>query len=640
MTKGKAKEKSKNDAGVNDFLRAVSRDENEAAESDLKIRMTLSLILLAAQISIAVAVTNPRSAIVVEAIMLAMMVIVNIRCFTDAFLSIRRRQPEKNLLAAIGTILAISIPQLVTAAVILATMAVCRYCEAYIRLRLNAHLTELTEAEPSDSGIRKGDMIQIVEGEVLPADGVIISGGTNIDEELITGDRVPSRKRDGDLVFAGTRNISSEITVRVTHTGAERVISRIILHIGRSIMTKPPKSARYEKVARRFVVVVIAIAVVIAALWAMASGNYTGAAVTGIAVLLIANPYAFSVAVPMTVLAAVVRGAQHGILIRSADILEDTRDINTIVINKRGTVTCGDPEISDIISFSEGFDLRLAGILEAPATHPFAKMICRQAMDEFGEIPSAELTDSIEGRGIECVYEGRTYSVGNAAFMEERGIRPEGSETEELFRQGKSLVFFADEKAIIGMIAMRDAPKPESLKAITQMESMGLDVVMLTGDSRQTAEAVRNEIGIDHIFADILPGEKSGIVRRIREEKKRIVAMVGDGAKDLPAIEASDLGVAIGNGRDINISNADIVIVSNDLQDVVRAMRLSRLSVRNLRQSVAFAYIYNILAIICAAGVFAAFTGVSLTPLVSAICMCVSQILVTLNALRIKRSRL
>ena len=627
-------------ASTHRFLHAISRDENVAAESDLKKRMILSLILLAAETTVAFAVKTPTSHYVAEAVLLAMLIVVNNRCFVDAFLSIRRRQPEKNLLAAIGTILAICIVHLVAAGVILTTMALCRYCEFYISLKLNSHLTDLTEAEPADSHVEKGEMIRILEGEILPVDGVILSGGTTIDEELITGERIPARKSDGDLVYAGTRNISSEITIRATHTGAERVISRIINHISRSVTTRPPISARYEKVARRFVIVVIAVAVVTAALWTMATGRYAEAAVTGIAVLIIANPYAFSVAIPMTVLAAVVRGSEHGILIRSADILEDTRDINTIVLNKRGTITGGDPEISDVVPLSDDFDLRLAGILEAKAKHPFGRMIYRHALEEYGEIPEAEITESVDGRGVVCRFEETTYVVGNAAFMVEKGFAPEGDRMADLFRQGKSLVFFADEKAITGVIALRDAPKPESLKAITQMENMGIDVVMLTGDSRQTAEAIRSEIGIDHIYADILPADKKTIVKKIHSMNDRIVAMVGDGNRDTAAIEASDLGIAIGTGRDISISPADIVLITDDLHDVVRAMRLSRLSVRNLRQSVAFAYVYNILAIICAGGVFVAFTGIAMMPVASAVCMCISQILVTLNALRIKRSRL
>ena len=625
---------------MNAFIRAISRDENEAAESDLKKRMALSLLLLLAQIAIAFAVSDVRSALVAEAIILAMLIVVNIRCFIDAFLSVKKRQPEKNLLAAIGTILAIMIIHLVAAGVILTTMALCRYCEAYIRVKLNTHLADLIDAEPSDSGIKEGDMIQILEGDILPVDGVILSGGTTIDEEIITGERIPVRKSDGDLVYAGTRNVSSEITIRASHLGGDRVISRIILHISRSIMTKPPKSARYEKVARRFVLVVMAIAVVVAGLWILTGNDFSTAAITGIAVLVIANPYAFSVAIPTTVLAAVMRGSEHGILIRSAEILEDTRDIHTIVLNKRGTITGGDPEISDVIPVEEGFDLKLAGILEAKAKHPFGKMIFAAAQRDNDDLPAAELIETVDGRGIVCEYDDKTYTVGNAAFMEDRGIEIRTEDAKDLFRQGKSLVFFATGGRIVGIVALRDAPKPESLKAITQMENMGIDVVMLTGDSRQTAEAIRSEIGIDHIFADILPSEKKDIVEKIRKKNNRIVAMVGDGVTDASAIEASDLGIAIGTGREINIGPADIVLVTDDLHDLVRAMNLSRLSVRNLRQSVAFAYAYNTLAVICAAGVFAAFTGIAMMPVASAICMCASQILVTLNALRIRRNRL
>lgn len=639
MEKIKRKKNKGEDRTWNGFIHAISRDENEAAESDLKKRMALSLVLLAAQLAIHFSVAG-RYAIIAEGSILALLIIVNIRCFSDGFMSVKRRQPEKNLLAAIGTILTICILHFVTAGTIMTAMAICRYLEAYISLKLNTHLTDLIELEPSDSGIHEGDIIQILEGEVIPVDGIIMSGGTTIDEEMITGERIPAMKRDGDLVFAGTRNLSSEITIKVTHVGGRRVISRIILHIGRSITTKPPKSKRYEKVARRFVIAVIAIAVVAAALWAVATGDIVKAVITGTTVLIIANPYAFSVSIPMTVLAAVIRGAEHGILIRSANILEDTRDINTIIINKRGTVTAGDPEISDVIPIEDEFDLKLAGILESGAKHPFGQMIYRKAVAEFGDLPDVEQVESIEGRGISCWYKGNIYAVGNAAYMVDKGVYSSTSETDALFRQGKSLVFFADEKKILGVIALRDAPKPQSLKAITQMENMGLDVVMVTGDSRQTADAIRSEIGLDQVYADILPSEKAGVVDKIRHGNDKIVAMVGDGRKDGPAIRAADLGIAIGSGRQISISDADIILVTDDLLDVVRAMRLSKLSVRNLRQSVAFAYAYNTLAILCAAGIFSLFTGMTLIPVAAAVCMCASQILVTLNSFRIRRARL
>ena len=642
-----ARRNNEKDRAWSNFLQAISRDENEAAGSDLKKRMTLSLIFLACQTGIAAAVktgaidvSGGYGVLVIQVILLILLILTNHRCFTDAFLSIRHRRPEKNLLAAVGTIFAIAVGQLVTAGVVLTTMAVCRYCEAYINLKLISHLTDLTETEPSDSGINEGDIIRIPAGKIIPSDGVIVSGGTTVDERMITGERIPPKKRDGDIVFAGTKNLTSDISIRVTRTGGDRIISRIILHISHAITTRTPMSAKYEKIARWFVVIVCLIAVIVQAGWMVLGGGVEAAAYTGIAVLIIANPYAFSVGVPMTVFAAVVRGAQHGILIRTAEILEDTRDINTVVINKRGTVTSGDPEVSDIIPLEDGFDISLAGILEGQAQHPFGKMIRKEAEVLNGDLPSAEEVEYKEGRGIKCRYKGNSYIVGNEAFMIENGIDTQNGTIDDLFRQGKSIVFFADETRVIGAVALRDAPKPASLKAITQMENLGLDVVMVTGDSRRTAEAIRSEIGIDHIYADILPENKKKIVEGIRRDREKIVAMVGDGERDAEAIEASDLGISIGSGREISIGSADIVLVMDDLLDVVRAMKLSRRSVRGLRQSVAFAYAYNIAAIICASGLFALFTGITMMPVAAAICMCISQILVILNPLRIKRMRL
>ena len=625
----------------NGFINAISRDENEAAASDLKMRMILSIIFLAGQTG-AFAIDHEMeiARLAVRAVFLLLLIIVNYGCFTDAFRSISERRPEKNLLAAVGVILAIAILRFVTAGVVLTTMAVCRYLEAYIKLKLHSHLTTLTEIEPSDDGISEGDTVEIGPGEILPVDGEIVRGETAVDEELITGERIPAKKSVGDIVLAGTMNIASDITIKVMRTGGKRTISRIVMHMSRAVMTRSPKTEKYEKIARNFVIIVLAVAAVTGALWLFAEKGVVDASIAAIAILLIANPYAFSVAIPMNVLAAVVRGSEHGILIRSAGILEETRDINTIVVNKRGTVTEGEPEISDVIPLDKSFDLKLAGILEAGADHPYGRLIFKEASKEHGEIPHADITENVEGRGICCTFEGKEYTVGNEAFMNSRNIPVDEKAAGYLFRQGKSLVFFAEEEKVLGMIALRDVPKPANLKAITRMENMGLDVVMLTSDSRKTAEALRSEAGIDHIFADILPSEKKDIVERIRKEKKKIVAMVGDGIYDAKAIEASDLGIAISTGKDINISSADMVLVTDDLLDVVRAMKLSRFSVRNLRQCVAFAYVYNIIAIICATGLFALFTGVTLMPEASALCMCASQALVTLNSLRLKRTRL
>ncbi|MBQ6401967.1 MAG: heavy metal translocating P-type ATPase [Firmicutes bacterium] len=636
------------DSSLGSFLEAISHDEGETELTDLRKRMVLSLVFLAAQVAVWILDTrfsadlqwNPKVLLLVEAVLLIPLIALNHRCFVDGFRAIRRAQPEKNTLAALGSVLAVAILHFVTAGVVLTTIAVCRYWEAWIRCRLTVHLADLIDREPDDEGIKKGDILTVGPGEIFPADGVVLSGGSSVDEELITGARVPARKDDGDEVFAGTQNVTAEVSVRVINTGEDRVISRIILHISRAFLTKPPLAARAERTARRFVAAVIVIAALVTAMWMLAETPFPQAMLMGISILIIANPYAFSVAPPMGVLASTARGAEYGILISSARLLDKIRDINTIVINKTGTITSGQPEISDVIPYQEGFDLKLAGILETDAKHPFGKMIRREAKEQFGEIPEAEVTEIIEGRGFRCRYQGKDYLVGNSALMGENGISTEDEQTRKLFRQGKSLVFFAGDRGVEGIIALRDIPKPSSLKAITRLEEAGIDVVMITGDSRETAEAIRSEVGIDHIFAETLPEQKQSIVEKIRKEKKKIVAVVGDGVQDAPALDAADLGIAIGTGRDIYIGPADIVLVSDDLLDVNRAMRLSRMTLRNLRQSIAFAYIYNSLAIIAAAGLLVLITGITIAPVASALCMCASQILVALNALRIRRVRL
>lgn len=634
---GKTKEEKK----LRAFFEEIARDRNEMALAGLKKRMILSVIFLVVQCALLLAGIEMEVPMDFQAaLMLIPLIALNSRCYIDGFQSIRTRQPEKNILAAIGSILAIVSFHFVAASVVLTTMALCRYCEAYVRFRLNSHLNDLVEAEPDDGKLHEGDILTIGAGEIIPVDGVILSGGTMIDEELITGERILSGKKDGHVVFAGTGNVGSEISIRVMHTGKDRMIARLIDHISQATLTRSPRAAKAEKTARWFVAAVLAAAVISTAVWTLMGVEFKLATLTGIAALIIANPYAFSVALPMSVLASVVRGAEQGILIRSADILEDARDINTIVMNKTGTITAGDPEISDVISLRGDFTLKLAGALERGAKHPYGRMIWQTAVDRYGDLPEGQISEYVEGRGICSNLEGRSYLVGNALFMKERQVPVEGENIRNLFLQGKSVIFFAEGSEVIGVIALRDMPKPSSLKAITLIEGMGIDVGMLTGDSRQTAEAIRGELGIDHIFADILPRDKKQIVEKIRREKRKIVAMVGDGVHDAPVIEAADLGIAIGTGKDIYIGPGDIILISDDLLDVVRAMRLAHLTSRNLRQSIAFAYIYNIVAVLCTTVVIAAFSQITMAPAVAALIMCASQILVVFNTLRIGRAHL
>ena len=622
------------------IIEAVTSDRDEKILDDLKHRLIVSLIFVVPLIGVTLLEDNTVWGKALEAALLIPIVIMGHRVFVDGFTAVRSWRPEKNTLAAIGTIAALFMLQFMTAGVFLTTMALCRWSEAYVRCKLDVHLKQLIEAEPEDLQVEPGTIITVRRGEVIPADGVITAGETVVDEELLTGDHAPKNRSEGEAVFAGSRNLAARIEMKVSRCGQDRTISRIIDHITLSAATKAPIAARAERAARIFVMIVGILAVVSALIWSLSGMHWTEGVMIAITILLIASPYTFSVGIPVCVLGATVRGAKNGILIRSADILELARDINTIAMNKTGTVTAGKPEISDILMIDNGFSLRIAGALEREAKHPIGKEIYRAATERYKEIPVAEQVEFIPGRGLQGSVEGQIYLAGNEEFMRENGISTNLTEARPLFKQGKSVVFFANENRVVGLIALRDGPRPVSLKAISRIEGMGIDVVMLTGEGGKTAEAIRSEVGIDQVFAEIRPEEKAEVIEKLRGLGEKTVAMVGDGNDDAQAIERADIGIAIGAGPGINARPADVILIDDDLMDVVRAIGLSRKTIRIIRQNLAFAYCYNVLAIAAAAAVLVPLTGPFLAPILAAFCMCASQVLVVVSTMRIRSTRL
>ncbi len=622
------------------ILDTVNGDKEEKALEDLKRRVIVSLLFAVPLVILGWVTPEKPWTMALEIALLIPVIIVNHRVFIDGITAFHSRKPEKNTLAAIGTIAALAMLQLEAAGIFLATMALCRWSEAYVNCKLDEHLKTLIEAEPEDPQIEPGTRITVRRGEIIPADGFITSGTTVVKEELITGERVPANKNKGDAVFAGTKNLAARFEMQVSRCGQETTISRIIDHITESIATRPPISNRAEKAARILVFAVILLALFSAGIWIASGKHWTEAIMTAVTILIIASPYAFSVGIPMSILGATVRGAKNGILIRSADILELARDINMIAMNKTGTVTAGRPQISDIMRFADGFSLQLAGALEKDATHPIGIVIHKAARKKHETLPQAEDVTFVPGRGLSGRIDGKKYYAGNEMFMQECGISTSLPETEDLFTQGKSVVYYANESRVIGVIALRDGPKPVSLKAISRIEGMGIDAVMLTGDSRLTAEAIRDEVGIDRVYAQIRPEEKARVIEELREDDAKLVAMVGDGIDDAQAIAKADIGIAIGTGPEIRIQTADVILIADDLMDVVRAIGLSRKTIRYIRQNLAFAYCYNVLAVIAAATVFVPLIGPAFAPAAAALCMCASQLIVVASTMRLKTTRL
>ncbi|MBQ9014952.1 MAG: cation-translocating P-type ATPase [Firmicutes bacterium] len=615
-------------------------DREEKVLEDLKHRLIVSVIFAVPLLLVAGFEHDALWGRILEIVLLVPIVVVNHRVFIDGFTAVHSRRPEKNTLAAIGTIAALIMMQFLAAGVFLTTMALCRFSEAYVNYKLDDHLKKLIEAEPEDPGLAEGEVITVAAGERIPADGEILEGTTVIDEELITGERVPADRGPSDPVFAGTKNLTESFVMRVFRSGPQTTISRIIEHITASTATRAPIAQRAEKAARIFVLIVIILAALATVVWIIIGDGWPGAVMTGITILIIASPYAFSVGIPMCVLGATVRSAKNGILIRSADILELARDINTIAMNKTGTVTAGKPQISDVISIEDGFTLQLAGALEQESVHPSGKEICRLARQQYGSLPPAQRLEYFPGRGVKGIVRGRTMISGSGAFLRENGIATSLCEAEKLYTQGKSVIFYANENRVIGLIGLRDGPKPVSLKGISRIEDMGIDVVMLTGDSKETAEAIRSEVGIDRAFAELPPRAKADVIEKLQASGGKVVAMVGDGVDDAEAIAKADIGIAIGTGPAINADPADVILIADDLMDVVRAISLSRKTIRYIRQNMAFAYCYNILAIAAAAGILVPLAGPVLAPVLAALCMCISQILVVVSTMRVKTASL
>lgn len=620
-------------------LEFICGNREEKSVKDVQKRLVLSLLFVLPLLAVTWEEWDTSTGLILEIVLVIPIIIVNFQVFIDGFTAVRRKAPEKNTLAAYGSIIALLLLQFDAAGVFLTTMALCRCSEAYVNYKLDDHLKKLMEAEPEDPELEPGTVITVSKGDVIPADGTILTGESAIDEELITGERVPQKRGPEEAVFAGTRNLSSAIEMKVLRCGQDTTISRIIEHITVSIATRPPIAARAERFGHIYALAAVILALVAAVVWHFCGGSVVEVGMTAVTVLIIANPYAFSVGVPISILAATVRGAKNGILLRSAHILELARDIDTIAMNKTGTITDGKPELSDVISISDGFSLRLAGAIEQYSQHPLAREIARAARQQHGQLPEAE-TEYVPGRGVRAVVDGRRYLSGNEAFMRENGISVNLPEAEPLFIQGKSVIFYANESRVIGMIALRDAPNSVSLKAISRIEGMGIDVVMLTGDCLRTSEAIQDEVGLDQVVAEIRPEEKARIIQELRDNDEKLVAMVGDGVDDAAPIASADIGIAVGVGPRIGVQSADVLLISDDLMDVVRAIGLSRKTIRIIRQNMAFAHCYNIVAMLATAGLLVWLTGPVVAPLLASLCMCASQILVVASTMRIKRTEI
>jgi Cu+-exporting ATPase len=508
--------------------------------------------------------------------------------------------------------------------------------------RIGAHGEEDVEIE----AIAVGDRLRVRPGEKIPVDGVVTEGRSFVDESMVTGESMPVSKTEGDRVIGGTINQSGGLFVRAERIGRDTMLARIVDMVARAQRSRAPIQRLADQVAGWFVPAVIVAALAAFAAW-MVFGpepRFTYALVAAVTVLIIACPCALGLATPMSIMVGIGRGAREGILIRDAEALERFERVDTIVIDKTGTLTEGRPKVVSIVT-ADGVDeetlLRVAASLERGSEHPLAQAIVNAAEERKLDRGNVGDFASRSGKGVIGAVEGKAVALGNAALMEElKTVTRDLDGAAEAARQrGATAIYAAIDGRIAGVIAIADPIKPQAAAALAALRKVGLRIVMLTGDNVTTARAVASQLGIDAIEAGVLPERKSEVVQRLRQEG-RVVAMVGDGVNDAPALAAADVGIAMGTGTDVAIESAGVTLLTGDLMGIVRARRLSVATMRNIRQNLAFAFLYNALGVPIAAGVLYPVFGILLSPMVGAAAMALSSVSVIANALRLARVKL
>ena len=488
--------------------------------------------------------------------------------------------------------------------------------------------------------VQLGEVIIVKAGESIPVDGVVLEGFSSVDESALTGESIPVEKHAGDKVIGATINKSGYIKMQATKVGDDTALAQIIRLVDEATSSKAPIAKLADKVSGVFVPIVIGIALVATSIWLIAGYGLEFALSIGISVLVISCPCALGLATPTAIMVGTGKGASNGILIKSAEALENAHSINTVVLDKTGTITQGTPVVTDILcseSVREDELLQIAASLEKLSEHPLAEAIVSEAENRKLTYLSVSDFNQIPGQGITGIVDGQLCLAGNRRLMEAHGISSGEliQQGEDLAVNGKTPLFFAQEGKLIGVVAVADVVKPTSKQAVQELSNMGIEVVMLTGDNAKTAEAIRRQVGVDRVIAEVFPQDKEQEIRRLQNEGKK-VAMVGDGINDAPALARADVGIAIGAGTDVAIESADIVLMKSDLLDVSTAIQLSKATIRNIKQNLFWAFIYNIVGIPIAAGVFFIPFALKLNPMIGAFAMSFSSVFVVTNALRLR----
>lgn len=541
-----------------------------------------------------------------------------------------------------------------SAATILTLITLGKYLESVTKGKTSEAIKKLMGLAPKTAVILRdgkelkvkigdvlvNDIVIVKPGEKFPVDGEVIEGATSVDESMLTGESIPVEKTVGSKVIGASINKNGYVKYRAEKVGADTVLSQIIKLVEEAQGSKAPIAKMADIISGYFVPVVIGLAIISALVWYIVGKDYVFSLTIFISVLVIACPCALGLATPTAIMVGTGKGAENGVLIKSGEALERAHKIQTIIFDKTGTITEGKPKVTDIITkdINEIELLNLAASAEKASEHPLGEAIVTAAEEKKLKLKSVEKFQAISGKGIEAVIESQRLLLGNLKLMEDNGINLEEfkEDSNRLAMEGKTPMFISNSEKIIGIIAVADTVKKSSKKAIETLHNMGIEVAMLTGDNKSTAEAIAKEVGIDRVIAEVLPENKAEEVERIQKEG-RVVAMVGDGINDAPALAMADIGIAIGSGTDVAIESADIVLMRSDLMDVPTAIDLSKKTIRNIKENLFWAFAYNSLGIPVAMGVWYAFGGKLLNPMIAALAMSFSSVSVLLNALRLKR---
>lgn len=595
------------------------------------------------------------------------------RFFTIGFKSLFRGSPNMDSLIAMGTSAAFlyglyAIAQIYggntgyvdqlyfeAAGTIITLISLGKYLEAVTKGKTSEAIKKLMGLAPKTAlvvrdgkevvinidEVEVGDVIIVKPGEKMPVDGEVIEGNTAVDESMLTGESIPVEKNIGDIIIGASINKNGTIKYRATRVGKDTALAQIIKLVEDAQGSKAPIAKLADVISGYFVPIVIGIATLSALAWYILGGQSTVFALTiFISVLVIACPCALGLATPTAIMVGTGKGAEHGVLIKSGVALETTHKIKTIVFDKTGTITEGKPKVTDVVvanGIPESDLLQLAASAEKGSEHPLGEAIVKGAEEQGLEFKKLDSFKAIPGHGIEVDIEGKHFLLGNRKLMVESNISLENMEetSDKLAEEGKTPMYIAMDNKLVGIIAVADTVKENSKKAIEKLHEMGIEVVMITGDNKRTAEAIAKHVGIDRVLAEVLPQDKANEVKKLQDEGKK-VAMVGDGINDAPALAQADIGIAIGSGTDVAMESADIVLMRSDLMDVPTAIHLSKSTIRNIKQNLFWAFGYNTLGIPVAMGVLYMFGGPLLNPMFAAAAMSFSSVSVLLNALRLK----